>query len=329
MQNMTQPLMPMAKVPGIDKPVSRMVLGSMIINIQEKERSFQLLDDALECGFTTIDTAHGYAGGNSERCIGAWMTARGNRDSVVILTKGGHPNQDRRRITPHDIAADLHDSLARLQTDYVDGYMLHRDDPDQPVDMIVDTLNDHVAAGRIHAIGGSNWTHQRINQANQYARAHGLIPFTLSSPHFSLAEQVNNPWGPGCVGISGPRNKQAREWYAGQDIGIFAYSSLARGFFSGRISSKQPIASIAGIVDDACHKAYCHPDNLERLRRAELLATQKNRTVAQIAMAYVLNHPLKIFACVGAANRNELESNLEAGILSLDHEERDWLDLQI
>lgn len=320
--------MPMARVSGIDKPVARMVLGSMIINLEAKERSFQLLDDALELGFTTIDTAHAYAGGNSERCIGAWMQARGNRDRVVILTKGGHPNPDRKRITPHDIAADLADSLARLRTDTIDGYLLHRDDPEQPASMIIEVLNEHIAAGRIGAIGGSNWTHERIQEANEYADAHGLTPFTLSSPHFSLAEQVRNPWGPGCVGISGPGGKRAREWYAGRNLGIFAYSSLARGFFSGRIKSSQSIESMAGLVDGACHTAYIHPDNVERLRRAERLAARKNVSVAQIAMAYVLNHPLKIFACVGAANRTELESNLDAASLNLDRDECAWLDLQ-
>ncbi|NQT52881.1 aldo/keto reductase, partial [bacterium] len=163
------------EVPGVGKPVSRLVLGTMIINAGEMERSAALLDDAVAVGCTTLDTAHVYGGGNSERAIGQWMDARGNRDAIVVLSKGAHPNQDRRRVTPFDIAADLHDSLARLRSDYIDLYLLHRDDPDVPVGPIVEALNEHRAAGRIRAFGGSNWTHTRIAEANAYADAHGLV----------------------------------------------------------------------------------------------------------------------------------------------------------
>jgi aryl-alcohol dehydrogenase-like predicted oxidoreductase len=183
-------------VEGVDKPVSRLVLGTMIISVQEPERSFALLDAVLELGGNTLDTAHGYAGGNSERGIGQWMAERGNREQVVVITKGCHHNADRKRVTPYDLAADLHDSLARLQTDYIDVYLLHRDDPDLPVGPIVEALNEHWQAGRIRAFGGSNWTHGRIQEANEYADAHGLRPFTASSPNYGLAEQVLDPWGP-------------------------------------------------------------------------------------------------------------------------------------
>ena len=98
-------------VEGVRKPVSRLVLGTMIINTKELDRSFRLLDDAVELGCTTLDTAHIYAGGDSERAIGGWMEQRGNREKLVILTKGCHHNQDRNRVTPWDIAADIHDSL--------------------------------------------------------------------------------------------------------------------------------------------------------------------------------------------------------------------------
>ncbi|HHX63326.1 MAG TPA: aldo/keto reductase, partial [Chloroflexi bacterium] len=154
-------------IPGINKPVSRLLLGTMIITADEQERSNALLDAALAHGGNALDTAHVYAGGNSERAIGAWMEARGNRDEVVIVSKGCHPNRDRRRVSPHDLTSDLMDSLARLRTDYIDLYLLHRDDVDVPVSVIVDTLNEHHAAGRIHAFGGSNWTHTRLQEANE------------------------------------------------------------------------------------------------------------------------------------------------------------------
>ena len=201
------------KVPGVEKEASRLVLGSMIITVKDEARSFALLEAAEEHGWNAIDTAHIYAGGDSERAIGRWMEARGNRNDIFLFTKGAHPNADRKRVTPFDIASDLHDSLARLRTGYVDLYSLHRDNLELPVGPIVEALNEHYAAGRMRAFGGSNWTHRRIAEANEYAYKHSLVPFAAGSPNFSLAAQLQSPWGPDCVTISGPANADAREWY--------------------------------------------------------------------------------------------------------------------
>ena len=243
-------------VRGIDKPVSRLVLGTMIINTRELEKSFALMDAAFELGCTTLDTAHVYAGGDSERAIGRWMEERGNRDKVIVLSKGAHPNADRKRVTPFDITADLHDSLTRLRADYIDIYMLHRDDPGVPVGPIVECLNEHLQAGRIRAMGGSNWRHERIQEANDYAEAHGLVPFAASSPNFGLAEQVEDPWGPGCVSLSGPDEAEARKWYQESQMPVFAYSSLGRGFFSGRITRENfEDLNQTGMIDGECLRA--------------------------------------------------------------------------
>lgn len=312
---------------GIERPVSRLVLGTMIINTRELERSFALLDAAFELGCTTVDSAHVYAGGDSERAIGLWMQERKNRDKVVVISKGAHPNADRKRVTPFDITADLHDSLARLKTDYIDIYMLHRDDPDVPVGTIVEVLNKHLKGGRIHAMGGSNWRHERIQEANDYAEAHGLVPFVASSPNFGLAEQVEDPWGPGCVSLSGPKEAAARKWYEKNQMPIFAYSSLGRGFFSGRIT-RENFEAQKSSIDGACLRAYCHEVNFKRLDRVQIMAKEKDVTVPQIAMAYITNQPLNVFALVGAANRDEFKANVEACELKLSPEEVAWLDLR-
>lgn len=312
---------------SVEKPVSRLVLGTMIISGQEAERSFKLLDDAFTLGCTTLDTAHVYGGGHSERGIGAWMQARGNREDVVVISKGCHHNADRKRVTPFDIAADLYDSLARLQTDYIDVYLLHRDDPDVPVGLIVEALNAHKAAGRIRAFGGSNWVHVRIEAANDYAEQHGLTPFTASSPNYGLADQVDDPWGPGCVTISGPANADARAWYAANQMPVFAYSSLARGFFSGRITPEN-FAETRVMLDRACLTAYCHDVNFARLRRAMILAEEKDVTVPQLALAYILTSPLNVFALVGAANGEEFAENVQAFDIPLTENERAWLNLE-
>src|SRR5438552_2260256 len=108
-------------VPGVDKPISRLVQGSVSFNPADMEAGFALLDSVFEQGCTAIDTAHVY-GADREMAIGKWIKERGNREKVVIVAKGAHHNNVRNRVTPFDIASDLHDSLARLQTDYFDLY---------------------------------------------------------------------------------------------------------------------------------------------------------------------------------------------------------------
>jgi aryl-alcohol dehydrogenase-like predicted oxidoreductase len=219
-----------------------------------------------------------------------------------------------------------------LQTDYVDVYLLHRDDPDVPVGPIVKAFNEHWQAGRIRAFGGSNWTHQRIKEANEYAAQHGLQPFTASSPNFGLAEQVLDPWGPGCVTLSGPQNVEARTWYRANRMPVFAYSSLARGFFSGRITRESfapgNLEQTQETLDRACRTAYCHEVNFKRLDRAMVLAQELGVTVPQIALAYVLHSPLDVYPLVGAANGDEFAQNVEALGISLTGAQLAWLNLE-
>jgi aryl-alcohol dehydrogenase-like predicted oxidoreductase len=313
-------------VAGVAKPVSRVVLGTMILSRNEQDRGNALLDAALELGCNTVDLAHGYGGGDSERVVGAWMQARGNRERMVILTKGCHHNQDRRRVTPYDLAADLFDSLARLQTSYVDIHLLHRDDQALPVGPIVEAYNEHLRAGRVRAFGGSNWSFQRLAEANAYAKSHGLQGFTASSPNFGLAEQVEDPWGPGCETISGPQKAEARAWYQANHMPVFAYSSLGRGFFSGRIS-RENWAQHAEKFDGAAKKAYAHECNFRRLDRLHQMAKDKNVTVPQLALAWISCQPLEVYALVGAANRTELEDSIKGSELKLTPAESAWLDL--
>lgn len=316
-------------IEGVRIPVARLMLGTMIVTTEERERSYRLLDDALELGFTALDTAHVYAGGDSERCIGDWMRDRGVRNSVVVESKGAHPNGDRKRVTPYDIGADLLDSLARLRTDSIDIYLLHRDDPDVPVGEIVDALWEHLQAGRIASYGGSNWTHARVQAANDYARSNGRAPFAASSPNYGLAEQVADPWGAnsGSVTLSGPENAEARAWYADTGLPVLAWSSLGRGFFSGRFG-RADLESKSDLLDGAATRAYLHESNLQRLDRVEELAGERGCTVPQMAMAYVLAGSMNTYPIVGAANRDELDANDAALSIKLSDAECAWLNLE-
>jgi aryl-alcohol dehydrogenase-like predicted oxidoreductase len=313
-------------VPGVEKPVSRLVQGTVPVSGKELEKSFALLDAVLEQGGNTFDTAHVYGGGDNERAFGKWVKDRDAREKVVILAKGAHHNQDRKRVTPFDIAADLHDSLARMQVEYVDLYVLHRDDPEVPVGPIVEALNHWKNEGLIRAFGGSNWSHARLLAANDYAKEHGLTPFAASSPNFSLAAQITEPWA-GCVTISGPANAEVREWYVKSQMAVFAWSSLAGGFFSGRIN-RANTASFDDYYMKLAVECYANEENFERLDRAQKLGEEKGLTLPQVALAYVMSQPLNLFALVGCANGEEFAANARALEMKLTPEECAWLDLR-
>jgi len=227
--------MKFGNVPGVDKPVSRLVHGATAVPQFDEAGVTAAFDAAFEVGFNAFDSAQIYYGGQHERALGKWIAANGIREKVVILAKGAHHNSDRNRVTPFDIAADLHDTLARMKVDYVDMLVLHRDDPAVPVGPIVEALNLHVREGKIKAFGGSNWSHERIGEANAYAREHGLVPFALSNPQLSLATMVKEPWH-NCVSVSGPACDEARDWYRKEGLAVFAWSSIAGGFLSGSLN---------------------------------------------------------------------------------------------
>ena len=311
-------------LPGLDKPVSRLVQGTVMVSSAEQERSFRLLDEVYALGCTTFDTAHVYGNGDNERTVGRWVRERGLREEVVIIAKGAHHNADRKRVTPFDITADLHDSLARFGFDHIDLYVLHRDDPAVAVGPIVEILNEHQKSGKVRAFGASNWSQARFAEANRYAAAHGLTPFTVSSPNFSLAEQVQEPW-PGCVSIGGPSGRAARAWYQKENTPLLTWSSLAGGFFSGRFR-RDNLGGFTSYLDKLCVSSYCYEENFVRLERAEALAQEKGVSLPQLALAYVTSQPLDIYALVGCNSGAEFEANLGALNLKLSEAECRWLE---
>jgi aryl-alcohol dehydrogenase-like predicted oxidoreductase len=242
----------------------------------------------------------------------------------VVVGKGAHHNRDRARVTPFDITADLFDSLARLRTEYIDLYLLHRDGPSVPVGPIIETLNEHLDAGRVRAFGASNWSTERIQEAQEYASARGLVPFAASSPNLSLAVQAKAPWE-GCVSISGEDGKAARRWYAQHEMPLFAWSSLAGGFFSGRFT-RENLDAFDTYLDELCVETYCFEDNFARFDRARTLAEDRGLSVPQVALAYVLGQPLDVFALVGCNTGEEFADNARAAAVSITPEERRWLE---
>lgn len=328
-----------SRIKGLDKDISKLVFGTATPKLfaavsaeageKEVQAAYALLDEMYACGINTFDCAAHYG----EEILGKWMQERGIRERCAVITKCAHPNQWRHRVTGFDILSDAHDSLKKLQTDCIDIYMLHRDNKQTPVAEIVEAMNRLYQEGKIKVFGGSNWTHERIEEANEYAEKHHYEPFAVSSPNFGLAEQIADPWrcdakfGDGCITISGTENKAARAWYQTQGMPVFAYSSLARGLFSGAFSAKNP-EEAKKIMDEPGIIGYYCERNIERLRRCELLAEEKKLTVAQIAMAWIYNQDFEVFALSSPVNQAQAEQNIVAMNTVLTEKESRWLNLE-
>lgn len=311
---------------GIPAALSRLVQGTVMLSSDDQEAANTLLDAVYEHGGRTFDTAHGYGRGACEMALGTWINERGIRDEVVILGKGAHPYDGKVRVTPEDITSDLHESLERLGTDVIDLYVLHRDNPDVPVGPIVDVLNKHQQEGKIRQFGGSNWTTARVEAANAYASEHGLNPFTLSSPNYSLAEQITPPWD-GCISISGDNGESERRWYIEHEMPVFPWSSLAGGFFSGRFT-RDNLDSFSDYFDTLVVTSYASDDNFTRLDRVRELADRHDASIAQVALAFVLSGPMETFPLVGCRTGAEFETNAAALDLKLSPNEIAWIDLK-
>jgi predicted dehydrogenase/aryl-alcohol dehydrogenase-like predicted oxidoreductase len=301
------------RIAGLEKQVSRLVMG--VDNQANLPHAAVMFDDFFERGGNTFDTAWVYGGGAHERLLGQWIKARGVRNQVAIIAKGGHtPYCD-----PASISRQLDESLDRLGTDHADIYIMHRDNPAVPVDEFVDVLNQHVSAGRIKVFGGSNWELARVEAANKYAKQKGLQAFSVVSNNFSLARMLQPIWG-GCVSSSDP---DSRAWFARTQIPVLAWSSQARGFFVPGLASPRK-------TDDAeMVRVWYSPDNFERQKRVNDLAQRRNVLPINIALAYVLCQPFPTYALIGPRRLSETESSLRGLDVELSAEERKWLDLEI
>lgn len=314
------------KIPYVNKKVSRIFFGTAFPPIITGGDGTELFEAALRNGINAFDLARNYL--FSERSFGNWLEKSGQRENVVILSKCGHPSSfGRRRVTEKDMKKDLAKSLKELKTDSIDIYLLHRDDPDVDVQIPVEVFNEMHAQGKIGAFGGSNWKHTRIEEANEYAYKHNLIPFSVSSPNFGLARQIADPWGGGCETISGPENEQAREWYRKNQMPVIAYSSLGRGLLTGKLKSAD-VEHASDVLDSVAMKGYASPDNFERLRRCEILAEKHEVSVPQIAMSWIFTQQVNTFAVAGMSSEKNMRSNVEALGVELTPAETDYLDLK-
>ncbi len=306
------------ELPGTDLRVSHICLGTGELGAGVgRDDSFALLDAFIAAGGTFLDSAHVYGDWmpgeqhRSERMIGQWLRASGCRDRVIVATKGGHPfldSMDTPRLTPPEIAADLAESIECLGVAPIDLYFLHRDDPRQPVQAVVEALNEHVRSGRIRYFGCSNWQPERIAEANAYAAAHGLQPFSASQLFWSLAVPNSGAF-PADVAVM---DDVAAAYYAQAGMGVLAFTSQARGFFS-KVAAGGPESLKASVRRD-----FESDENMRRLARAQRLAADFGTSLEAIVLAYISCQPHTSIPIVGPLTREHLRRSLADADIVLD-----------
>lgn len=287
----------------LDKPVSKLIVGCMGADEGDMEAAFTRLDAFFAEGVNTIDMATIYGGGSGQRAVGRWMQARGNRDQVVLFDKGCHHGSEGRRVQPDDLTTDLHINLERLQTDHVDVFTFHRDDPSVPVGALAERMTRHWEEGKVKAYGASNWHHTRIQELNDYASSHGLRGFSLDNPNLSLAT-VNEPmwWEAYTITLEG------RRWHEETQFPLFSWSSQGGGYFAGRES-------------DDIRRVYFNDENRRRKEWLESMAREKGVDPVALALAWTLNQPYPVWALVGPRNLDELRSSMAAFEIDLSSAE--------
>ena len=291
--------------------VTPLILGGNVFGwTADREASFAVLDAFIDAGYNAVDTAEqyskwvpGHAGGESEAVIGAWLKSRRARDRIVLATKvGGQLPGDNSDLSASAIVKSVEGSLARLQTDYIDLYQSHTDDTATPLDETLEAHDRLIRAGKVRAIGASHLSPDRLLQALAVSERDGLARYECLQPQFNLVKRSE---------YEGPL--QQAVLLGG--LGVITYSSLAKGFLSGKYRTAEDCARSAW---DKWLKTYLDERGTRILRALEEVAGQQGASMAEIALAWVIAQPGVTAAIVAANTVGELSELLGAGRVSLD-----------
>jgi aryl-alcohol dehydrogenase-like predicted oxidoreductase len=294
------------------------------------DESFAMLDAFAEAGGNIADSAHIYAAwlpdgwGQSERTLGQWLRSR-RPEGFLVSTKGGHPPLEAMevsRLAPEDIAHDLQESLDRLQLDFIDLYWMHRDDPAVSALEIIEALNQQMQTGRVRAIGASNWSVARIEEANHVAAQHNLTGFCASQIGWSLA-QVN----PAVRGAANTiqMDDETLHWHRQSGFLQIAYSSQANGFFATPLPAED---SEMTPKQKKLAPSYLNDENRARHQRAAELAATLGCTTNEVALAYVWSQSFPGVAIIGPRNLQQFSDSIGAVDLRLSPEQVAFLEGQ-
>jgi aryl-alcohol dehydrogenase-like predicted oxidoreductase len=292
--------------------VAPLCFGGNVFGWTADERtSLALLDRFVAAGFNFIDTADVYSrwapgnsGGESEAIIGRWMKARGNRAKLVIATKVGmEMAPDRKGLAPAYIRRSVEDSLRRLQTDWIDLYQSHRDDPETPLEETLGAYAELIAAGKVRAIGASNYGAARLEEALALAAQKGLPRYESLQPEYNLYDRAGY-------------ETELEPLCRANGVGVITYYSLARGFLSGKYRS--PADAGKSARGETIAGKYLDERGFRILAALDATAARLGATPAQVALAWLIARPGITAPISSATTLAQLDELIGATRLRLD-----------
>ncbi len=275
------------------------------------------LDVFFEQGGTLLDTAHIYGqdteGGpsTSEQVLGKWLRSNNTRNQMIVATKGCHPYKEdmsRGRINEKDMMGDIERSLDQLQSDFVDIWFFHRDDPSMGADEILDMGSLLVEKGLVKHLGTSNWTTKRIEEANSWAKKNNKSQFVISEIQWSLAHCTPETWGDDTLVCM---NETERVWYEKNNFPVMAFASQAKGLFSKLIEGKGESLS------ERARERFLTEENLAIVPRCKALSEELGVSPAAICMAYLTSQKNPTIAIAGSSRVSQITETLGGADLRL------------
>ena len=301
--------------------VSRLAFGAMTFGIDpsmatifkvDLENARALVEKALAAGINFLDTADMYAAGQSEQMLGEILGNR--RQDIVLATKVGFRSGDaitQSGLSRRHILFSCEQSLRRLNTDYIDLYILHREDIYTPLEETLDAMNELVRSGKVRYIGFSNWSAWRAATAVQMQRANGWAQFCNGQYYYSL------------IGRDVEQDVVPSMLHAG--LGMTVWSPLAGGFLSGKYT-RENFTDPENRLSGAEFLPLDKESGFKLVDRMREFAKKHDASVAQVALAWLLAKPVVSSVIIGASKIHQLEDNLKAVDVNLTPEEVAELD---
>ena len=296
---------------GLDVPV--LCIGGNVYGWTLPEAdSFRQLDAAVDAGLNFVDTADvysrwapGHSGGESETIIGKWFAKSGKREKVILATKVGiEMGEGKKGLSASYIQQAVEDSLRRLQTDYIDLYQAHKDDPETPLEETLTAFDKLVKAGKVRHIGASNYSGARLTEALETSRKNGLASYVSLQPHYNLVERKD--FEADLLPVV--------EKYS---VGVIPYFSLAAGFLTGKYRSK---ADAEGKARGKMVDKYLNDFGFGVVDALEEAAKAHHSTPARVALAWLIAQPGITSPIASATNEKQFADLVEATKLTLDSE---------
>ena len=307
------------KLGNTDLEIAPLIFGGNVFGWTANEKtSFQLLDIFTDNGFNCIDTADGYSvwvdghkGGESETIIGNWLKKSGKRKDIIIATKvGWEISPQKKGLSKKYILAEVETSLKRLQTDYIDLYQSHKDDPHTPIEETLEAYDQLIKDGKVRYIGASNFTADRLEESMKISKEKKLPEYKTFQPKYNLYDREYET--------------EYTEVIKKYNLGVITYSSLASGFLSGKYQSEKDFPKS---VRGGGMKKYLNKKGFSILKALNDLSEKYNSSPACISLAWLIQNPLITAPIASATNKSQLHELMQSTEINLSNEDIELLSI--